>query len=81
MIVTEIEVGAQFDGLQATVADKPVIVVSKGWPGDRQRFTLAHELGHLLLHGRLTDGLDEERACHRFASAFLLNRGRPFGFW
>lgn len=40
--------------------------------GGRQRFTLAHELGHLLLHGRLTDGLDEERACHRFASAFLL---------
>lgn len=72
VIVTEVEVAAHFDGLQATVAGKPVIVVSKGWPGDRQRFTLAHELGHLLLHGRLADDIDEERACHRFASAFLL---------
>lgn len=72
VILTGVEVGSHFDGLQATVAEKPVIVVSKCWPGDRQRFTLAHELGHLLLHGRLADGLDEERACHRFASAFLL---------
>ncbi len=72
VIVTEVEVGAHFDGLQATVAGKPIIVVSKDWPGDRQRFTLAHELGHLLLHDRLADDLDEERACNRFASAFLL---------
>lgn len=72
VIVTGVEVGAHFDGLQATVAGKPVIVVSKEWPGDRQRFTLAHELGHLLLHDRLADDLDEERACNRFASAFLL---------
>jgi Zn-dependent peptidase ImmA (M78 family)/transcriptional regulator with XRE-family HTH domain len=72
VIVTEVEVGANFDGLQATVAKQPVIVVSKGWSGDRQRFTLAHELGHLLLHRRLTNELDEERACHRFSSAFLL---------
>lgn len=72
VIVTEVEVGTHFDGLQATVADTPVIVVSKEWPGDRQRFTLAHELGHLLLQDRMALDLDEERACHRFASAFLL---------
>lgn len=72
VIVTEVEVGSHFDGLQATVAGKPVIVISKGWSGDRQRFTLAHELGHMLLHNRLADNLDEERACNRFASAFLL---------
>lgn len=72
VIVTEVEVGTHFDGLQATVAGKPVIVISKEWPGDRQRFTLAHELGHLLLHDRLAHDLDEERACNRFASAFLL---------
>jgi Zn-dependent peptidase ImmA (M78 family) len=40
--------------------------------GDRQRFTLAHELGHLLLHGRLANDLNEEKACNRFAGAFLL---------
>lgn len=72
VILTQVEVQAKFDGLQASVAGKPVIVISAQQPGDRQRFTLAHELGHLLLHGRLSEELDEEKACHRFASAFLL---------
>lgn len=72
VIVTSVAENARFDGLQATVAGKPVVVVSANWPGDRQRFTLAHELGHLLMHDRLDEMLDEEKACHRFASAFLL---------
>ena len=65
-----------FSGFTATaVTDHgdqfPVIALSKQWPGDRQRFTLAHELGHILLAGRLTDDLNEEAACNRFAGAFL----------
>lgn len=63
-----------FDGLAAHEGDWPVVVVGAEWPGDRQRFTLAHELGHLVMAGRLKDGLDEERACHRFAGAFLAPR-------
>jgi Zn-dependent peptidase ImmA (M78 family) len=59
-----------FDGLAATVDGVPVVAVGKAWPGDRQRFTLAHELGHLLLRGHLTK-VKEEQACHRFAGAFL----------
>jgi Zn-dependent peptidase ImmA (M78 family) len=59
-----------FDGLSCWVGERPVIVVSRDWPGDRQRFTLAHELGHVVMHGKLA-GLDEERACHRFAGAWL----------
>ena len=50
----------------------PVIAVSERSPGDRQRFTLAHELGHFLLARRLPSGIDEERACDRFAAAFLV---------
>lgn len=72
VIMTQVDDLDKFDGLQATVAGQPLIVVSTRWPGDRQRFTLAHELGHLLLHGRLAPHLDEEAACNRFASAFLL---------
>jgi len=60
-----------FDGLAARVDDMPVVVLGKGWPGDRQRFTLAHELGHLVLKGRLSAELDEEKAANRFAGAFL----------
>jgi Zn-dependent peptidase ImmA (M78 family)/DNA-binding XRE family transcriptional regulator len=71
-----IDAGAdgKFDGLAARVATMPIVVVGRHWPGDRQRFTLAHELGHLMLEGRLADGLDEEKACHRFAGSFLLPR-------
>lgn len=61
----------KFGGLSANAAGDPVIVVGKHWPGDRQRFTLAHELGHLILASRLSDNLDNEKACHRFAGAFL----------
>lgn len=59
-----------FDGMAATVDGIPVVVVGSGWPGDRQRFTLAHELGHLLLSGRIVPEL-EEAASNRFAGAFL----------
>ncbi len=72
VIITDVDEQVKFDGLQASVANKPVIVVSANWPGDRQRFTLVHELGHLLLEGCLAPELDSEKACHRFASAFLL---------
>ncbi len=60
-----------FDGMAAKVDGIPVIVVSSHVPGDRQRFTLAHELGHLVLQGRLAANVDEEAAAHRFAGAFL----------
>ena len=62
----------KFDGLQAQIEGQPVLVVSSQWSGCRQRFTLAHELGHLLMHGRLSAEVDEERACNRFASSLLL---------
>ncbi len=61
----------KFDGLAARVNKMPIIVVGRHWPGDRQRFTLAHELGHLMLEGRLDKKMHEERACDRFAGAFL----------
>ncbi len=52
----------------------PVVVLKKGVPGDRQRFSLAHELGHLLL--MIAQGVDHEAACNRFAGAFLVPRER-----
>lgn len=50
----------------------PVIAYRAGMPGDRQRFTLAHELGHLLVD--CPDSLDGEKVAHRFAGAFLAPR-------
>jgi Zn-dependent peptidase ImmA (M78 family)/transcriptional regulator with XRE-family HTH domain len=59
-----------FDGVRLQADDGiPVIVVKRDSPGDRQRFNLAHELGHLVLEP--ADGVDAEKAAHRFAGAFL----------
>ncbi len=63
--------GEKFDGLAAQINGTPVIVVGRDWPGDRQRFTLSHELGHLVLAGRTAAHLDDEKAANRFAGAFL----------
>lgn len=74
IIVTDIESKKKFDGLAGTIDKTPIVVISIHQPGDRQRFTLAHELGHLVLKGRLTDDMNEEKACNHFAGAFLLPR-------
>lgn len=50
----------------------PVIVVNDVHNGLRQRFTLAHELAHLVLRCTGLDDKDEERAADRFAGAFLM---------
>src|SRR6266446_3670354 len=63
------------DGLTAKVRRKggepiPVIVVMKNIWAERKRFTLAHELGHMLMDMR--PGVDAEKAANRFAGAFLM---------
>ena len=60
-----------FDGLSEIVNDIPVIVLLKDNDGARQRFTIAHELGHLILD---INQLDEEKACNEFAGALLMPR-------
>jgi len=72
VLITRYDGHKHFNGLSARLKGDPVVVVGQSWTGDRQRFTLAHELGHLVLHGRLSKDLDEEKACHRFAGAFLV---------
>lgn len=67
-----------FDGLSTVINDQPIIVISSRWPGDRQRFNLAHELAHYILIDRLSPKLDEEQACNRFAAAFLFPREAVF---
>jgi Zn-dependent peptidase ImmA (M78 family)/transcriptional regulator with XRE-family HTH domain len=51
----------------------PVMVVAATTAGDRRRFSVAHELGHLVLH-RIPQGAPHEleRQADLFAEAFLL---------
>ena len=65
-----IEAHKDFDALAYSANGNPVIVVKKGILGDRQRFNLCHELGHLFL--QTTESIDAEKAAHRFAGAFLV---------
>ncbi|NPV81897.1 MAG: ImmA/IrrE family metallo-endopeptidase [Firmicutes bacterium] len=62
------------DGFDActfqTESGEPIIAVKRGLPGDRQRFKLAHELGHITLEP--AEGVDPEAAARRFAGAFLV---------
>lgn len=60
-----------FDGLSEIVSNIPVIVLLKSDDGARQRFTIAHELGHLVLDIKNSE-LDEEKICNRFASSLLM---------
>ena len=49
----------------------PLFFVNKNLKGDRQRFTLAHELGHMVMHSVLPTP-DMEKEADRFASEFLM---------
>jgi Zn-dependent peptidase ImmA (M78 family)/DNA-binding XRE family transcriptional regulator len=51
----------------------PIIVLSPERPGDRQRLSAAHELGHLVLHQSFRGGFDGlEREANQFAAELLL---------
>jgi len=59
-------------GLSSWVNGVPVIGLATGVPGDRFRYTLAHELGHLLMHSRYT--VIAEGQANQFAGALLFPR-------
>ncbi len=70
-------------GMSHYIDNTPYIRVSRARsnvPGDRQRFTVAHELGHLSLHAEVRppetadDARRIEAQAHRFAGAFLTPR-------
>ncbi len=48
----------------------PLVFINKNQPMDRYRFTLAHELGHLVMHKSPSPTMESE--ADRFASEFLL---------
>lgn len=66
----------KFDALFTEYAGNRVIVVKDNLPRARQRFSIAHELGHCLLS--VEGDVKEENAMHRFAGAFLVPREKVF---
>lgn len=73
------DLSAQVDGISTPRrTDEPfVVTIDLSKPGDRLRFSAAHELGHVLLHTGASRPLireDREAEADIFASAFLLPR-------
>lgn len=50
----------------------PIILVNSAAPADRLRFSLAHALGHLVMHRNTIPYKEMEKEADQFASAFLM---------
>lgn len=60
------------DGMSQWSGDHPVILYNVAMPRDRIRLTLAHELGHLVLHSGAVGFDDVEDEANSFAAEFLM---------
>lgn len=75
VIIIDTDLGTQrIDGMSQWVGDFPIIILNRDMAPSRRRMTLAHELGHLILHGDgyIDDGIDVEDQANEFAAEFLM---------
>ncbi len=72
VIVIEEHLGTKrIDGLSQWASDYPVVLLNADLANDRKRWTLAHELAHLVLHSNYVDP-DVETQADAFAAEFLM---------
>lgn len=70
VLVVVCELDAKIDGVTMHVRDlPPCIFLNKNIPADRARFSLAHELGHIIMHRVPTDTMEDE--ANAFAAELL----------
>lgn len=63
---------ADVDGVTFNTPDAPpIVMLNKNRPADRMRFSLAHELGHIVMHRQPRPQTMEDEA-NQFASALLM---------
>jgi Zn-dependent peptidase ImmA (M78 family) len=63
--------GSSVSGVRFSVSGMPhIIVLNRAQPADRMRFTLCHELAHVIMHNFPTPNMEEE--ADAFASCFLM---------
>lgn len=72
VVLIPMEFGSpEIDAVAQVIPDlPPMIFFSTHAPTDRLRFTLAHELGHLIMHALPTPQMEDE--ANRFAAEFLM---------
>ncbi len=66
------DASGRFDGLSGMCGAYPVTVINTKRSSDRIRFSLAHEIGHLVMDTSPMATGDEESLAHRFAAALLV---------
>ena len=77
IIIVEIDAFEKFDGVSfLTDEGYPVIVINRNFDNDRKRFSIAHELGHIIMHlaGNYPISMhrNKEVEANEFASEFLM---------
>lgn len=74
VVVVDTDLGSlQVDALMSWPPDgRPVVLLGHHAPGDRQRFSVAHELGHAVMHEIPT--ATQEAEADRFAAELLMPR-------
>ncbi|MFO8060764.1 MAG: ImmA/IrrE family metallo-endopeptidase [Bacillota bacterium] len=71
--IVEVQGVDGFDGFSCWAnGEQPVIAFNRNMPGDRQRFSVSHELGHLVL--QVEEQSLVEMVANRFAAALLVPR-------
>ena len=60
------------ENVQWVAPNPPIILANNYFPGDRLRFSLAHALGHLVMHQDEIPHRKREDEANEFASAFLM---------
>lgn len=79
--VVEIDADEKFDGLSGWANQNiPIIVINQNFTVERKRFTVLHELGHLLLsiNSEKFTHKEIEKFCNVFAGAMLLPKETIF---
>lgn len=77
-VVVSIDIGeTQIDGVSYRIPGlPPVIFINSAAPADRQRYSLAHELGHIVMHQIPHPGMEDE--ANQFAAALLMPKADIF---
>lgn len=82
LVTSFASVSAEVDAL-SLVSKRPIIVRNEAKQSAcRQRFDIAHELGHFVMHaGQQTGDRVTESQANRFSSAFLIPRSMMLSHW
>jgi Zn-dependent peptidase ImmA (M78 family)/DNA-binding XRE family transcriptional regulator len=60
----------KLDAISLWTSERPFFYVNTNIPGDRLRWTLAHEIGHMIMHSAPSP--DQEKEADRFAAELLM---------